>query len=220
MLTRPTTRYAKSGDASIAYQVYGEGDCDLISIGGPASHLDLEWENPLAERAAARIGSFARVIRFDRRGTGVSDPVIDPPTLEQQMDDLRAVMEDVGVERAALFSGSDVGLGAMFAGTYPDQVSELILWGVPVRGEDFVTPELAEFVTEALEHYGEGRFIELYAPSQVGNKEFEDWWERFERGCLSPSMARKILELQLQTDISGILDAIRVPTLILHRTGD
>ncbi|HEX2232332.1 MAG TPA: adenylate/guanylate cyclase domain-containing protein [Thermoleophilaceae bacterium] len=220
MLTRPTTRYAKSGDASIAYQVYGEGDCDLVLIAGPASHVDLEWENPLAERAARRLASFARVIRFDRRGTGVSDPVVDPPTLEQQMDDLRAVMGEAGVERAALWGGSDVGLAAMFAATYPDQVSELILYGVPVRGEDFVTPELADFVPEALEHYGEGRFIELYAPSQVGNEEFEDWWERFERGCLSPGMARKILELQLQTDISAILDAIRVPTLVLHRTGD
>jgi class 3 adenylate cyclase/pimeloyl-ACP methyl ester carboxylesterase len=220
MATRPTTRYAKSGDASIAYQVFGEGGCDLVLVGGPASHLDLEWENPLAERALVRIGSFARTIRFDRRGTGVSDPVVDPPTLEQQMDDLRAVLEDVGVERAALWSGSDVGLGAMFAATHPDQLSELILWGVPIRGEDFLTQELDEFMVEGLEHYGEGRFIQIYAPSQVGNREFEDWWARYERGSLSPGMARKILDLQLQTDISGVLDAIRVPTLVLHRTGD
>jgi class 3 adenylate cyclase/pimeloyl-ACP methyl ester carboxylesterase len=220
MVTRPTTRYARSGDASIAYQVFGEGECDLVFVGGPASHLDLDWEHPRSERALLRIGSFARVIRFDRRGTGVSDPVVDPPTLEQQMDDLRAVMEDVGVERAALFSGSDVGLGAMFAATYPKQVSELILWGVPIRGADFLTPELAEFYPEAIEHYGEGRFIEIYAPSMVGNREFEDWWGRYERACLSPGMARKLLELQLQTDISGILDAIRVPTLVLHRTED
>jgi len=220
MLSQPITRYAKSGDASIAYQVSGEGDCDLVLVEGPASHLDLEWENPLTERALLRIASFARTIRFDRRGTGVSDPVVDPPTLEQQMDDLRAVMEDAGVERAALWSGSDVGMGAMFAATYPKHVSELILWGVPIRGADFLTPELADFFPEALEHYGEGRFIELYAPSQVGNGDFEDWWARYERGSLSPGMARKILELQLETDISGILDAIRVPTLVLHRTGD
>jgi len=220
MLTRPATRYAKSGDASIAYQVFGEGGCDLAFVGGPASHLDLDWEHPLSERALLRIGSFARLFRFDRRGTGVSDPVVDPPTLEQQMDDLRAVMEDAGVERTALLSGSDVGLGAMFAATYPKHVTELILWGVPIRGADFLTPELAEFYPQALDHYGEGRFIEIYAPSMVGNSEFEDWWARYERGALSPGMARKLLELQLQTDISGILDTIRVPTLVLHRTGD
>jgi class 3 adenylate cyclase len=219
MQTPPTTRYAKSGDASIAYQVLGEGGCDLVLIAGPASHLDLEWENPLSERALLRIGSFARVVRFDRRGTGLSDPVVDPPTLEQQMDDMRAVMEDVGLERVALWSGSDVGLGAMFAATYPEHVSELVLWGVAIRGRDF-SPERGELIAEALEHYGEGRFIELYAPSQVGNTEFEDWWARYVRGSLSPGMARKILELQLQTDISGILDSLRVPTLVIHRTDD
>jgi class 3 adenylate cyclase len=220
MLTKPTTRYAKSGEASIAYQVFGEGNCSVVLVGGPASHLDLEWENPMAERALLRIASFARVVRFDRRGTGVSDPVDKPPTLEQQMDDLRAVMEHAGLERVAVWSGSDAGLGAMFAATYPEQVSELILWGVAVRGADFVTDELGEFMFEALEHYGEGRFIELYAPSQVGNAQFEDWWARYERGALSPGMARKILELLLESDISGILDTIRVPTLVLHRTGD
>src|SRR5918999_1716225 len=114
MSTRPIIRYAKSGDASIAYQVFGEGGCDLVLVGGPASHLDLEWENPMAERALLRIASFARVVRFDRRGTGVSDPVDRPPTLEQQMDDLRAVMDAVGLERTALWSGTDAGLGAMF----------------------------------------------------------------------------------------------------------
>src|SRR5918999_4662716 len=220
MQTPPTTRYAKSGEANIAYQVFGEGECDLVLIGGPASHLDLEWENPLSERAAMRLASFARVIRFDRRGTGLSDAVVDPPTLEQQMDDMRAVMEAAGVERAALWGGSDVGLAAMFSATYPEQVSELVLWGVPVRGADFLSPERVEFVAEALEHYGEGRFVQLYAPSQVGNPEFEDWWARYVRGALSPGMAQKILELQLRTDISGILDAIRVPTLVLHRTDD
>ena len=220
MLTRPTTRYAKSGDASIAYQVCGEGDCNLVLVGGPASHLDLEWENPIAERALERLGSFANVIRFDRRGTGLSDPVAEPPTLEQQIDDLRAVMQDAGVERAAIWSGSDAGLGAMFAATHPTQVSELILWGVAVRGADLATPELEEFMLEALEHWGEGRFIHIYAPSQVGNKEFEDWFARYERAVLSPGMARKVYELRLETDLSGILDTIRVPTLVLHRSGD
>jgi class 3 adenylate cyclase/pimeloyl-ACP methyl ester carboxylesterase len=163
---------------------------------------------------------LARSRRFDRRGTGISDPVIEPPTLEQQMDDLGAVMADAGMDRAAIWSGSDLGLGAMFAATYPDRVSELVLWGVSMRPADYLTPELSEYMAEALEHYGEGRFIELYSPSQAGNSEFADWFARYERASLSPAMARRIFELLLQTDISGVLDTIRVPTLVLHRTGD
>jgi len=200
--------------------VFGEGDCNLVLVGGPASHLDLEWENPIAERALLRLGSFANVIRFDRRGTGLSDPVVEPPTLEQQMDDLRAVMEDFGVERVAIWSGSDAGLGAMFAATHPKRVSELVLWGVAIRGADLATPELERFMLEGLKHYGEGRFIEIYAPSQVGNEQFEDWFARYERAVLSPGMARKVYELRLQSDLSGILAAIRVPTLVLHRSDD
>jgi class 3 adenylate cyclase len=220
MLTSPTTRYAKSGDSSIAYQVFGEGNCSVVLVGGPASHLDLEWDNPIAERAFERMGSFARVVRFDRRGTGLSDPVERAPTLEQQMDDLRAVMDDAGLDQTAVWAGSDAGLGALFAASYPEQVSELVLWGVAGRGEDVVTPEVTERMLEALEHYGEGRFVEIYAPSQVGNSQFEAWWARFERGVASPGMARKILELVLQSDIDAILPTIRVPTLVIHRSDD
>src|SRR5215211_2305435 len=144
MATTRTTHYAKSGEASIAYQVIGEGPVDLVSVGGPASHLDVEWENPVAARAYERLASFTRLVRFDRRGTGLSDPVESPPTLEQQMDDLCAVMDAVGLEQTALWGGSDVGLGAMFAGTYPDRVTALILWGVAARGEDILTPETTE----------------------------------------------------------------------------
>jgi class 3 adenylate cyclase len=215
-----TTHYAKSGEASIAYQVMGEGPVDLVSVGGPASHLDVEWENPVAARAYERLASFSRLVRFDRRGTGLSDPVESPPTLEQQMDDLCAVMDAAGLEQAALWGGSDVGLGAMFGGTYPERVTHLILWGVSARGEDIVTPETTERMLDALEHYGEGRFVQLYAPSRVGDKQFEDWWGRYVRASASPGMARKILELLLQSDLTDILPTIRVPTLVHHRTGD
>jgi class 3 adenylate cyclase len=220
MPTTPTTHYAQSGEASIAYQVIGEGPIDLVSIGGPASHLDLEWENPLTERAYERVASFSRLVRFDRRGTGLSDAVERPPTLEQQVDDLRAVMDAVGFERAALWGGSDAGLGAMFAATYPDRVTALILWGVTARGAELITPELGERMSDALEHYGEGRFVQLYAPSRVGDRQFEEWWTRYVRASASPGMARKILELILQSDLTGILPTIRVPTLVLHRSDD
>jgi class 3 adenylate cyclase len=220
MLTAPTTRYAKSGDASIAYQVIGEGPVDLVSVGGPASHIDLEWENPITERAMERLASFARVIRFDRRGTGLSDPVDRPPTLEQQMDDLRAVMDAVGLERMALWGATDAGLGAMFAASYPDRLTELILWGVTARGADVITPQVSERMLEAMEHYGEGHFAHLYAPSRVGDGQFQEWWARYERAVASPGTARKVLELLLESDISAILPTIQVPTLVLHRTDD
>jgi class 3 adenylate cyclase len=220
MATTPTTRYAKSGEASIAYQVIGEGPVDLVSVGGPASHIDLEWENPIAERALERLASFTRLVRFDRRGTGLSDPAERAPTLEQQMDDLRAVMDALGLERTALWGASDAGLGAMFAATYPERLTALILWGVTARGADVITPQMSERMLDALEHYGEGRFGQLYAPSRVGDTQFEEWWARFERAVASPGMARKILELVLQSDLSGILPTIRVPTLVLHRSDD
>ena len=216
----PTTRYATSGDASIAYQVVGDGPVDLVSIGGPASHLDLEWENPMAARVLERLGSFARVVRFDRRGTGLSDPVERPPTLEQQADDLRAVMDAIGLEKAALWAGSDAGLGALFAATHPDRVNALILWGVAARGADIITPGTQERMLKALENHGENGFIELYVPSRANDRDFADWWGRYVRASASPGMARKILELVLQSDLTGILPTIQVPTLVLHITGD
>src|SRR5919106_373804 len=125
MVAPPPTRYARSGDARLAFQVMGEGPPDVVFVGGPASHLDIQWEDPETARARQRYASFARIITFDRRGTGLSDPVDRPPTLDQQMDDLRAVMDAMGLERAALFGGNDAGLAAMFAGTYPERVTAL-----------------------------------------------------------------------------------------------
>jgi class 3 adenylate cyclase len=220
MVSAPPTRYAKSGDASIAYQVLGEGPVDLVWIAGPASNLDMEWENPTAARGYEQLTRFTRLVRFDRRGTGLSDPAAEPPTLDLQMEDLSAVMDAAGLERAALFGGTDAGLGAMFAATYPERVNALVLWGVAAKAGDAVTPELARRFVEALERFGEGSFLELYAPSRVGDREFADWWTRFERSATSPTMAGKLLGLALQTDISAILPTIRVSTLVIHRTGD
>jgi class 3 adenylate cyclase len=219
-LTTPQTRYAKSGEASIAYQVVGDGPVDLVFVSGPASHVEVEWENPDGARALEQLASFTRLVRFDRRGTGLSDPVERPPTLEQQMDDLRAVMAAVGLERTAIFGGTDAGLGALFAATYPEEVTALVLWGVAARAADYVTPELTARVLDAIEHYGEDRFLKIFAPSRVGDRRFEEWWGRWERASASPGMARKLLEFTAQTDLTAILPTIRVPTLVLHRSGD
>jgi class 3 adenylate cyclase/pimeloyl-ACP methyl ester carboxylesterase len=217
MIHAPPTRYARSGDARIAYQVLGAGP-DLIFVGGPVSHLDLQWEEPATVRGLEQFASFCRLIRFDRRGTGLSDPVERPPTLEQQMDDLQAVMDDIGLERAALFGATDVGLCAMYAATHPERVTALILTGISTEA---LSEEMrANFLDVVENHWGEGMLMPIFAPSQVGNKQFEEWWIRYERGSVSPSMARKIIDLQMRTDLSGVLPAIRVPTLVLHRTED
>ena len=218
-MKRPPTKYAHSGDASIAYQVMGEGPIDLIVNGGPATHLDLQWEEPLTARTFERFASFSRLIRFDRRGTGLSDPVQSPPTLEQQMDDMRAVKEALGVERVALLGGTDAGLTAMYAATYPDEVASLVLSGVSTSAAPWLTPERTEELLDIIENaWGEGRLLPLFAPSKVGDRQFEEWWARYERGSVTPSMARKLIELNLQVDLRGVLPAIQAPTLVVHRT--
>jgi pimeloyl-ACP methyl ester carboxylesterase len=211
----PPTRYARSDDgARIAYQVTGEGPLDLIAVGGPASHLDLQWEEPGTARWIERYASFSRLVRFDRRGTGLSDPADRPPTLEQQMDDLDAVMRAVGIERAALLGSMDAGLAAMFAATHPARVTALALIGIATSTDTFLTPERLELLLDVVEnHWGEGRLVSMFAPSKVGNRAFEEWWTRFERASTSPKMARQLIDLYLRMDLRGVLPAIRVPTL-------
>jgi class 3 adenylate cyclase len=214
----PPTKYARSGDAMIAYQVTGGGPIDLYATGGPASHLDLQWDDPLTARTFERFGSFARLIRFDRRGTGLSDPATSAPTLEQQVDDMRAVMEDAGAERAALFGGTDAGLTAMYAATHPDRVTSVVLNGVAVSPGAYLTAERRADLLDIIENgWGEGRLLPVYAPSRVGDRQFEEWWARYERACANPSMARKITELNMQVDLRGVLPSIQAPTLVIHR---
>jgi class 3 adenylate cyclase len=221
MVQPPPTRYARSGQARIAYQVSGTGPVDLVTIAGPAAHLDLMWEERATARTFQRYGKFCRLVQFDRRGTGLSDPADTPPTLELQMDDLSAVIDAVGLERAALMGGVDLGLAAMYAATYPDRVTALVLYGVaPARGA-ILTPELRDQLLDVIEnHWGEGRLLPLFAPSKVGDRRFENWWIRFERACASPAMARMLVELNMRTDLRGVLPTIRVPTLVLHRSHD
>jgi class 3 adenylate cyclase len=216
MFQRPATMYARSGDAKIAYQVLGDGPVDLISVAGPAQHLDVQWEDPATATGIRRLASFSRFVRYDRRGTGLSDPVERPVTLDQQMDDLDAVMRDVGVERAALIGAVDAGLAAMYAATHPDRVIALILQGV--SSGQYVPPDVLEQVLDIIENsWGQGGLLPIFAPSRVGDRRFEEWWVRYERACVSPAMARQILGLYMQTDLRGVLPAVRVPTLVIHQ---
>ncbi|HEY2260665.1 MAG TPA: alpha/beta fold hydrolase [Solirubrobacteraceae bacterium] len=220
-MSSPSTRYAHSGDASIAYQTLGDGPCDLVVITGPASHLELMWEEPRTAHTFQRMAEFARLIMHDRRGTGLSDAGSEPPTLEQQVDDLRAVLAAVGAERVSLIGGSDLGLSALFAATYPEQVSGLVLSGVAADGQHTLVGRAREQVLDAIEtSWGDGALISLFAPSQQDNPEFADWWGRMQRSAVSPGMARKLMEMTAHTNLRAVLPTIRVPTLVLHTIGD
>jgi class 3 adenylate cyclase len=183
--------------------------------------VEIAWEEPATASAFRRLASFSRLVLFDRRGTGLSDPVAQPPTLEQQMDDLRAVLQAAGIDRPALFGASDLGLCALFAATYPDEVTALVLSGVAPRGAATVTPDLrAQFLDAVEHHWGDGTLISVWAPSQVGNRAFEAWWARMQRSAASPGMARQLIDMISQIDLRAVLPTIRVPTLVTHQTDD
>jgi class 3 adenylate cyclase len=202
----------------VAFQVIGDGPLDVVSIGGPASHLDMEWEEPSVVRSFLRYAAFCRLVRFDRRGTGLSDPADGPPTLEQQVDDLKAVMAAAGVRRPALLGAVDTGLCAMYAASYPDQVSALVLINVAAAGQRLLTDDVRRALLDIVEnHWGEGMMLSLYAPSRLGDAQFRQWWTRYERASTTAAMARRLVEFTAQTDLTGVLPAVRTPTLVIHQ---
>jgi len=230
-MTTPPTQYAKSGDSSIAYQVVGDGPIDLVLVLGFATHLELQWEMPPIARFLERISSFSRLILFDKRGTGLSDPVTEVPTLEQRIDDVRAVMDAAGSKRAALFGVSEGGpMSALFAATHPDRVTALVLHGAMGRTTEapdypWASPaealreSAAEFIAPYWGRQPEG-IMELFAPSLVGEPQALELTARFERSAASPAMVQQIFEMFLDIDVRAILPTIHVPTLVVHRRGD
>ncbi|MBA3301836.1 MAG: adenylate/guanylate cyclase domain-containing protein [Thermoleophilaceae bacterium] len=225
----PETKYARSGDLSIAYQVVGDGPIDLVHIPGIVSHVDLAWENPGYRRFMDRLSSFARVIVYDKRGTGLSDPVTEPPSVEERIDDTRAVMDALDVERAAIFGCSEGALlAAFFAATYPQRVTHAILYGsfarmqpdppdYPWGFEDEIVEELRE---GALEAWGEGFMLTLLAPSMLGDDRARTWWGRFERASTSPRTTLIMAAANFELDLRGVLPSVQAPTLVLHRSSD
>ena len=214
MAMQPETKYAKSGDVNIAYQVVGHGPLDLVWVPGWVSHVEYTWGIPGVPRFINRLASFSRLIMFDKRGTGLSDPVALPPTLEQRMDDVRAVMDVVRSERAALFGVSEGGpMSLLFAATYPQRTSALCLYGTAAK-----TPEhIGGWLDEISEHWGEGALLQWFLPSFADDEVVKQRWARYQRTGASPGMARALIESMLRLDIRDILPTIRVPTLILHR---
>ena len=227
---RATTRYARSGDYSIAYQVVGGGPLDIVFVPGFVSHVEYAWEDPDYARLLDRLATFSRLIIFDKRGTGLSDrvPVEKLPTLEQRMDDVRAVMDAAGSEKAALLGVSEGGpLSILFATTYPERVTSLVLYGTyarRVRAEDYpwapTVDEHRQNLDRVQQGWGGPSQIETWAPSVADDERFRRWWGQYLRLGASPAAARAVLEMTLQIDVRDILPAVRVPTLILHRTGD
>jgi pimeloyl-ACP methyl ester carboxylesterase len=224
----PETRFVRSGDVSIAYQVLGDAPRDLMLVPGWVSNVEVCWEWPAHARFLNRLASFSRLILFDKRGTGLSDRVSAMPTLETRMDDVRAVMDAVGSERAALFGSSEGGpMCALFAATYPERSSALIMHGsfarltaAPGYPWGRTEAEREAFVEQAVRDWGTSVGIETRAPSLAHDERFREAWGRFLRLSASPAAFAALYRMNTQIDVRHVLPAIRVPTLILHSVND
>ena len=224
----PQTHYAQSGDVNIAYQVVGDGPIDLVFVMGWVSHLDYFWREPSFARFLHRLASFSRLILFDKRGTGLSDRVVELPTLEQRMDDVRAVLDAVGSHQAALLGVSEGGpLCSLYATTYPERTLALVMIGTYAKrrwAPDYPwapTPEQREhFLDEIRKHWGGPVGLSERAPSKTGDLAFREWWSTYLRMGASPGAALALTEMNADIDVRHLLPSIRVPTLILHRTED
>jgi DNA-binding SARP family transcriptional activator/pimeloyl-ACP methyl ester carboxylesterase len=220
----PATRYAQSGDVSIAYQIIGHGQVDLLYIPGGVSHIDLQWTNRAWAGFLSRLGSLSRLITFDWRGAGLSDPVAARPSFDEHMDDVQAVMAAAGSERAVILGFSAGGLlAAQFAATNPELTERLILWDafatVSLNADDEpdieVWPRLRRLHLDAIEHWGEGRFLHVVAPTVADDPDIRRAYGRFERAALSPAMARALFETVEASDIRSALPQIQTQTLVI-----
>jgi class 3 adenylate cyclase len=214
----PETRYALSGDVSVAYQVMGDGPVDVIMVPGFISHIEFRHELPGYTASLRRLSSFARVVAFDKRGQGLSDRVSDAPSLEQRMDDVRAIMDAIGSQRATLFGHSEgCAMCVLFAATYPERVSRLILFGSYVTRRDV---NIAEILEQRVKFWGTGAMLKRVAPSLATDPAAVAQFAKFERLSASPGTVKAFTMLNSQIDVSFILPAVRVPTLVLHNQGD
>lgn len=224
------TRYVQNGDVNIAYQVIGEGDLDIVFVMGWISHLEYFWKHHLFASFLERLSSFSRLILFDKRGTGLSDrvPVNELPTLEQRMEDVHAVMDAVGSDRAVLIGVSEGGpMCSLFAATYPERTAGLVMIGTyakRIRDDDYPWAPSAEqraaFIDIVKTDWGNPVGIEERAPSMANDPEFREWWATYLRMGASPGAAVALTTMNAEIDVRNVLPLIRVPTLVIHRTGD
>jgi pimeloyl-ACP methyl ester carboxylesterase/DNA-binding CsgD family transcriptional regulator len=221
----PETRYARSGFISIAYQVVGDAPLDLVFVPGFVSHVEAAWEEPHLAHFLTRLASFSRLIMFDKRGTGMSDPTTDAPTMEERMDDIRAVMDAAGSDRAAIFGVSEGGtLSLLFGLTYPEMTQAVVVYGSWARrmsGPDYPwgikEEELEGFLDGMHRAWATG---EWWRHSPDDDEKHRAWWARYLRMAASPAMAQNVIRMNTKMDLRDLLPTIEVPTLILHRTDD
>jgi class 3 adenylate cyclase len=218
----PVTRYAVSGDVNIAYQTMGDGPVDIIIVPGVVSHVEFLHEVTGYTAFLRHLSTFARVVTFDKRGQGLSDRISGAPSLEQRMDDVRAIMDDIGSRRAVLMGISEgAAMSALFAATYPERVSQLILYGGFACGADLWGSDSSmEKVLRRIRHWGNGGLIKGVMPSRAENQDAVNQFAKFERLSASPGAYKAIVLLNLLIDVRAILPTVRVPTLVLHRRTD
>lgn len=229
-MSAPETKYARSGDVHIAYQVIGNGPFDLVFVPGFVSHVELEWEDPVNARFLRQLASFSRLILFDKRGTGLSDRASTSHlfTLEQRMDDVRAVMDAVGSQRAALFGVSEgAPMSILFAATYPERTSALVLYGGFAKrswSEDYPwAPTLDDWeaiLKDVEDGWGGPVGLAQRAPSIAEDENARKGWASFLRQSASPGAVVALWRMNMEIDVRRVLPTIRVPTLVIHRTGD
>jgi class 3 adenylate cyclase len=224
----PAVQYAKDGDLHIAYQVWGEGPLDLVLVWGTFSHCELFWDDPPMARFLEELGRFARVVQFDKRGTGMSDAVAGIPTLEERMDDVRIVMDAVGMDRAALFGESEGGpMCCLFTATFPERVTHLVLYAPllqMVSGDGFTAgfaPEIwPQWLAAMVDTWGTGAMAAVAMPSRLDEPGITELGARFERIALSRGAFKKLMDANAEIRIAPVLPAVNAPTLVVHRTGD
>lgn len=219
----PNTQYAKSGDIHIAYQVYGDGAANVVLVPGFISQIETYWENPNWANWLERLGQFAKVALFDKRGTGLSDRGVAVPDMDKRMDDIRAVMDAASMETAYVLGISEGGsLASVFAAYQPQRCDGLILYGAFARFESWFPTEeaLNELFGYAEEHWGSGAALPLFCPDSGDEPSFQEWWGKYERRGASPRDLIEIMKVNSQIDITDILPAIKARTLVLHRTED
>lgn len=224
-MTAPETRYAKSGDVRIAYQVIGHGPIDLVFVPGYLSNLEVHWEDPGFSHLLNRLAAFTRLILLDKRGTGLSDrvDVRALPSLETRMDDLRAVMDAAGSGRAALLGASEgAPMSILFAATYPERTRALVLYGGYAHFHTWVMGReaLEDFIRGAESAWGSGASLPRFAPDRAKDARFLAWWCRFERLSASPAAGVALARMNAAIDVRHVLGSIRVPTLVIHRMDD
>jgi class 3 adenylate cyclase len=224
----PETRYAKAGEVHIAYQVVGDGPIDLVLIPGLWTHVEHQWEDPGFAHFLGRLASFTRLIVLDVRGAGLSDRALTLPPMEQQMDDVLAVMDATGSASAAFFGLSQAGpMAILFAASHPERTAALVLYATyarPQREDNYPWGRTAEWMADydrlIDQEWGSGVFLSQVAPSRVADEQFRQWWSRYERLSYGPGNALAYFHMNSQVDVRAVLPTIRVPTLVLQRRDD